>query len=47
MTHGEFAEGFCGRLQSQSLLSGESLGQTEQLMSAASIIDEMISDAER
>ena len=29
-----------------SLLAGESVGQTRQLMSAASIIDEMISGAE-
>jgi hypothetical protein len=29
-----------------SLLAGESVGQTRRLMSAASIIDEMISGAE-
>jgi hypothetical protein len=29
-----------------SLLAGESVGQTKQLMSAASIIDEMIGGAE-
>jgi hypothetical protein len=29
-----------------SLLAGESVGQTKRLMSAASIIDEMISGAE-
>jgi enoyl-[acyl-carrier protein] reductase II len=37
---------FTGDLEEMSLLAGESVGQTKQLMSAASIIDEMISGAE-
>ncbi len=37
---------FTGDLEEMSLLAGESVGQTKQLMSAASIIDEMISSAE-
>jgi enoyl-[acyl-carrier protein] reductase II len=37
---------FTGDLEEMSLLAGESVGQTRQLMSAASIIDEMMSDAE-
>ena len=37
---------FTGDLDEMSLLAGESVGQTRQLMSAASIIDEMMSDAE-
>jgi nitronate monooxygenase len=32
--------------EEMSLLAGESVGQTKRLMSAASIIDEMISGAE-
>jgi len=37
---------FSGDLEEMSLLAGESVGQTRRLMSAASIIDEMISGAE-
>jgi NAD(P)H-dependent flavin oxidoreductase YrpB (nitropropane dioxygenase family) len=37
---------FTGDFEEMSLLAGESVGQTKQLMSAASIIDEMISGAE-
>jgi len=37
---------FTGDLEEMSLLAGESVGQSKQLMSAASIVDEMISDAE-
>jgi enoyl-[acyl-carrier protein] reductase II len=37
---------FTGDFDEMSLLAGESVGQTKRLMSAASIIDEMISDAE-
>ena len=37
---------FTGDLEEMSLLAGESVGQTNRLMSAASIIDEMISGAE-
>ena len=37
---------FTGDLEEMSLLAGESVGQTKRLMSAASIIDEMISEAE-
>ena len=37
---------FTGDLEEMSLLAGESVGQSKQLMSAASIIDEMISGAE-
>ena len=37
---------FTGDLEEMSLLASESVGQTKQLMSAASIIDEMISGAE-
>jgi NAD(P)H-dependent flavin oxidoreductase YrpB (nitropropane dioxygenase family) len=37
---------FTGDLDEMSLLAGESVGQTRRLMSAASIIDEMISGAE-
>jgi NAD(P)H-dependent flavin oxidoreductase YrpB (nitropropane dioxygenase family) len=37
---------FTGDFEEMSLLAGESVGQTKQLMSAASIIDEMISSAE-
>ena len=37
---------FTGDLDEMSLLAGESVGQTRQLMSAASIIDEMMNDAE-
>jgi NAD(P)H-dependent flavin oxidoreductase YrpB (nitropropane dioxygenase family) len=37
---------FTGDLEEMSLLAGESVGQTKRLMSAASIIDEMISGAE-
>jgi NAD(P)H-dependent flavin oxidoreductase YrpB (nitropropane dioxygenase family) len=37
---------FTGDLDEMSLLAGESVGQTKRLMSAASIIDEMISGAE-
>ena len=37
---------FTGNLEEMSLLAGEWVGQTKQLMSAASIIDEMISGAE-
>jgi hypothetical protein len=32
---------FTGDLEEMSLLAGESVGQTNRLMSAASIIDEM------
>jgi hypothetical protein len=37
---------FTGDLEEMSLLARESVGQTKRLMSAASIIDEMISGAE-
>jgi NAD(P)H-dependent flavin oxidoreductase YrpB (nitropropane dioxygenase family) len=37
---------FPGDLEEMSLLAGESVGQTKRLMSAAGIIDEMMSDAE-
>jgi hypothetical protein len=37
---------FTGDLEEMSLLAGESVGQTKRLMSAASIIEEMISGAE-
>jgi enoyl-[acyl-carrier protein] reductase II len=37
---------FTGDLEEMSLLAGESVAQTKQLMSAASIIDEMIGGAE-
>jgi enoyl-[acyl-carrier protein] reductase II len=37
---------FRGDFEEMSLLAGESVGQTKQLMSAASIIDEMVSGAE-
>jgi enoyl-[acyl-carrier protein] reductase II len=37
---------FAGDFEEMSLLAGESVGQTKRLMSAASIIDEMISEAE-
>jgi len=37
---------FTGDFEEMSLLAGESVGQTKQLMSAASIIDEMIGGAE-
>jgi NAD(P)H-dependent flavin oxidoreductase YrpB (nitropropane dioxygenase family) len=37
---------FKGDLEEMSLLAGESVGQTKRLMSAASIIDEMIGGAE-
>ena len=37
---------FTGELEEMSLLAGESVGQTNGLMSAASIIDEMVSGAE-
>jgi hypothetical protein len=37
---------FTGDLEEMSLLAGESVGQTNRLMSAASIIDEMINGAE-
>jgi len=37
---------FTGDFEEMSLLAGESVGQTKQLMSAAGIIDEMISGAE-
>ena len=37
---------FTGDLEEMSLLAGESVGQTKRLMSAAGIIDEMISGAE-
>jgi len=37
---------FKGDLDEMSLLAGESVGQTKRLMSAASIIDEMMNDAE-
>ena len=37
---------FTGDLEEMSLLAGELVGQTKRLMSAASIIDEMISGAE-
>jgi hypothetical protein len=36
---------FKGDLEEMSLLAGESVGQTKRLMSAASIIEEMISGA--
>jgi len=36
---------FKGDLEEVSLLAGESVGQTKRLMSAASIIDEMINGA--
>ena len=37
---------FTGDLEEMSLLAGELVGQTKRLMTAASIIDEMISGAE-
>jgi hypothetical protein len=37
---------FTGDLEEMSLLAGESVGQTKRLMSAASIIDEMMHGAE-
>src|SRR6516162_4441734 len=37
---------FTGDPEEMSLLAGESVGQTKRLMSAASIIDEMISGGE-
>ena len=37
---------FTGDLEEMSLLAGELVGQTNRLMSAASIIDEMIRGAE-
>ena len=37
---------FTGDLEEMSLLAGESVGQTKQLMSAASIVDEMMNGAE-
>jgi hypothetical protein len=37
---------FKGDLEEMSLLAGASVGHTNRLMSAASIIDEMINDAE-
>ena len=37
---------FTGDLEEMSLLAGESVGQTKRLMSAASIVDEMINGAE-
>lgn len=37
---------FTGDLEEMSLLAGEAVGQTKQLMSAASIIDEMMNGAE-
>ena len=37
---------FTGDLEEMSLLAGESVGQTKRLMSAASIIYEMMNDAE-
>ena len=37
---------FTGDLEEMSLLAGELVGQTKRLMSAASIVDEMISGAE-
>jgi hypothetical protein len=37
---------FTGDLEEMSLLAGESVGQTNRLMTAASIIDEMIDGAE-
>jgi hypothetical protein len=37
---------FTGDLEEMRLLAGESVGQTKRLMSAATIIDEMISGAE-
>ena len=37
---------FTGNLEEMSLLAGESVGQTKRLMSAASIIDEMMNGAE-
>jgi len=37
---------FSGDLEEMSLLAGESVGQSKRLMSAASIVDEMISGAE-
>ena len=37
---------FTGDLDEMSLLAGESVGQTKRLMSAATIIDEMMRDAE-
>jgi enoyl-[acyl-carrier protein] reductase II len=36
---------FTGDLEEMSLLAGESVGQTKRLMSAASIVDEMINGA--
>ena len=37
---------FAGDLEEMSLLAGELVGQTKSLMSAASIIDEIINGAE-
>jgi enoyl-[acyl-carrier protein] reductase II len=37
---------FTGDLEEMSLLAGESVGQTKQLMGAVSIIDETIGGAE-
>ena len=37
---------FTGDLEEMSLLAGESVGQTKQLMSVACIIVEMMDDAE-
>ena len=37
---------FTGDFEEMSLLAGESVGQTKRLMTAAAIIDEMISGAE-
>jgi hypothetical protein len=37
---------FTGDLEEMSLLAGESVGQTNRLMSAASIIDEIMNGAE-
>ena len=37
---------FTGDFEEMSLLAGESVGQTKRLMTAAGIIDEMISGAE-
>ena len=37
---------FTGDLEEMSLLAGKSVGQTKQLMSAAGIIEEMMSGAE-
>ena len=37
---------FTADLEEMSLLAGESVGQTKRLMSAASIVDEIINGAE-